>query len=129
MAEHRELVHKIGVTSGSVESRLSGAERDATCQLARVEVVASYEQHNLNPGKAGETVSTASIASAQLDLPINHQFGHPVRPREWFLEPLPVIDEAVRAQRGRINLRSRLLPGHCPTGAPDLTVPFILPTP
>jgi hypothetical protein len=31
-----------------------------------------------------------------LDLTIQDRFGRPVRPREWFLVPLPVIDEAVR---------------------------------
>jgi hypothetical protein len=35
----------------------------------------------------------------QLDLTISDRFGHPVRPREWFLVPLQVIDEAV----GRIR--------------------------
>jgi len=36
------------------------------------------------------------FAPAQLDLTINDRFGHPVRPREWFLVPLHVIDEAVK---------------------------------
>jgi hypothetical protein len=36
------------------------------------------------------------FAPAQLDLTIQDRFGRPVRPREWFLVPLPVIDEAVR---------------------------------
>ena len=33
---------------------------------------------------------------AQLDLVIHDRFGHPVKPREWFLVPLPAIDEAVQ---------------------------------
>ncbi|MEN2976696.1 GIY-YIG nuclease family protein [Tistrella sp. 25B02-3] len=39
------------------------------------------------------------FAPAQLDLTIADRFGNPVRPREWFLVPLPVIDDAV----GRIR--------------------------
>jgi hypothetical protein len=35
----------------------------------------------------------------QLDLTIPDRFGHPVRPQEWFLVPLPVIDEAVQRIR------------------------------
>jgi hypothetical protein len=35
------------------------------------------------------------LAPAQLDLEIKDRFGHPVKPREWFLVPLSVIDEAV----------------------------------
>jgi hypothetical protein len=32
-------------------------------------------------------------------LTIEDRFGHPVKPREWFLVPLHVIDEAVRCIR------------------------------
>jgi hypothetical protein len=48
VAEHRELIHKIGVTGGKVESRIVGADKDATYLLADVEVVATYKLHNLN---------------------------------------------------------------------------------
>jgi hypothetical protein len=43
VAEHRDVVHKIGVTSGSVETRISGAEKSSTYLLAGVDVVATYE--------------------------------------------------------------------------------------
>jgi len=36
------------------------------------------------------------FGAAQLDLTIEDRFGHPVKPREWFLVPLHIIDEAVR---------------------------------
>jgi hypothetical protein len=36
------------------------------------------------------------FALAQRDLTIHDRFGHPVKPKEWFLVPLHVIDEAVR---------------------------------
>ena len=39
VAEHRELIHKIGVTGGKVESRIANAAHDATYLLADVEVV------------------------------------------------------------------------------------------
>jgi SIR2-like domain len=39
------------------------------------------------------------FAPAQLDLTIEDRFGYPVRPREWFLVPLHVIDEAVQRIR------------------------------
>jgi len=32
---------------------------------------------------------------ARLDLTIHDRFGNPVKPKEWFLVPLSVIDEAV----------------------------------
>lgn len=95
IAEHRELIHKIGVTGGKVETRISGAENDATYLLAGVEVVATYKLHNLNRTKL-EKLFHHLFGAVQLDLTIEDRFGHPVRPREWFLVPLHVIDEVVQ---------------------------------
>ena len=95
IAEHRELIHKIGVTGGDVETRIAGAEKDATYLLAGVEVVATYKLGNLNRVRL-ENLFHRLFASAQIDLTIEDRFGHPVKPREWFLVPLQVIDEAVQ---------------------------------
>lgn len=98
VAEHRELIHKIGVTGGKVETRIAGAENDATYLLADVEVVATYKLHNLNRTRL-ENIFHRLFGAAQLDLTIADRFGHPVKPREWFLVPLHVIDEAVQRIR------------------------------
>jgi len=103
VAEHRELIHKIGVTGGKVETRIANAEKDATYLLADVEVVATYKLHNLNRTKL-ENIFHRLFGAAQLDLTIEDRFGNPVKPREWFLVPLHVIDEAVqRIQDGSIT--------------------------
>jgi hypothetical protein len=94
VAEHRELIHKIGVTGGKVETRIAGADKDATYLLAEVEVVATYKLHNLNRSKL-EGIFHKLFGAAQLDLTIEDRFGNPVKPREWFLVPLHVIDESV----------------------------------
>jgi len=98
VAEHRQLIHKIGVTGGKVETRIAGAEKDATYLLAEVEVVATYKLSNLNRKKL-ENLFHRVFAAAQLDLTIQDRFGHPVKPREWFLVPLQVIDETVERIR------------------------------
>lgn len=98
VADHRELIHKIGVTGGQVATRISGAEKDATYLLADVEVVATYKLHNLNRVRL-ENIFHRLFGAAQLDLTIEDRFGHPVKPREWFLVPLHVIDEAVQRIR------------------------------
>ncbi|TCS32914.1 T5orf172 domain-containing protein [Paucimonas lemoignei] len=98
IAEHRELIHKIGVTGGSVESRIVGAEKDATYLLAGVEVVAAYKLHNLNRTRL-EKIFHRLFGAVQLDLTIEDRFGNPVKPKEWFLVPLHVIDEAVQRIR------------------------------
>lgn len=98
VTEHRELIHKIGVTGGKVETRIANAEKDATYLLADVEVVATYKLHNLNRISL-ENLFHRIFAGAQLDLTIDDRFGNPVKPREWFLVPLSVIDEAVHRIR------------------------------
>ena len=98
VAAHRELIHKIGVTGGKVETRIAGAEKDATYLLAAVEVVATYKLHNLNRTRL-EHIFHRLFGAAQLDLTIDDRFGNPVKPREWFLVPLQVIDEAVQRIR------------------------------
>lgn len=100
VAEHREVVHKIGVTSGPVESRISGAEKSSTYLLADVDVVATYKVYGVNCQKL-ESLLHKVFAAAQLDLTIQDRFGHMVRPREWFVLPLAVINEAVERIRDR----------------------------
>lgn len=94
VAEHRALIHKIGVTGGKVETRIADAENDATYLLAKVEVVAEYKLHNLSRTKM-ENIFHRLFGAVQLDLMIEDRFGKPVKPREWFVVPLHVIDEAV----------------------------------
>ena len=98
VAEHRKLIHKIGVTGGKVETRIANAAHDATYLLAEVEVIATYKLADINRTKL-EGVFHRIFAPAQLDLTIQDRFGHPVRPRDWFLVPLHVIDEAVERIR------------------------------
>ncbi|MFC0307663.1 GIY-YIG nuclease family protein [Rhizorhabdus histidinilytica] len=101
IAAHRDLIHKIGVTGGSVEARISNAARDATYLFADVEVIATYSLYNINRAKL-EALIHRVFATAQVDLTI--QLGSPVKPREWFLAPLAVIDEAVaRIRDGTIT--------------------------
>ncbi|MEY4429566.1 MAG: hypothetical protein RLZZ182_2255 [Pseudomonadota bacterium] len=95
VAAHRELIHKIGVTGGKVETRIAGADKDATYLLADVEVVATYKLHNLNRVKL-EAIFHRLFGAAQIDLTIEDRFGHPVKPREWFLVPLHAVDEAMQ---------------------------------
>lgn len=94
IAENREVVHKIGVTSGKIETRLANAKLDATFLLADVEVIATYKLSGINRGKL-EKILHRVFQAAQIDLSIEDRFGNPVRPREWFLVPLPVIDQAI----------------------------------
>lgn len=92
--EHREVIHKIGVTGGSVEKRIANAKLDPTFLMANVKVVATYELYNINRKKL-ENLFHRIFESARLEIEIMDRFGQPVMPREWFLLPFLVIDEAV----------------------------------
>lgn len=98
VAQNREMIHKIGVTGSSVETRLANAEHEATYLLAKVEVVATYKLAAINRTRM-ENLLHKLFAPARLDITIPDRFGHPVQPEEWFLVPLFVIDEAI----GRIK--------------------------
>lgn len=92
--EHREVLHKIGVTSGDIKKRLINVKNDPTFLLADVEVVATYKLSNINRVKL-ENLIHKFFEPAKLNIEIKDRFGKPVTPREWFLISLPVIDELV----------------------------------
>lgn len=98
VAQHRHLIHKIGVTGGRVETRIANAEQEATYLLAKVEVVATYKLAGINRTRM-EALFHKLFATCRLEITINDRFSRPVQPEEWFLVPLFVVDEAV----GRIK--------------------------
>lgn len=109
VAEHRVIMHKIGVTSGAVETRIAGAEKSSTYLLAGVEVAATYKVYGVNCQKL-ENLLHKVFSAAQINLSIPDRFGHMVKPREWFLVPLNVIDDAVQKIRDRSILEYRYDP-------------------
>jgi len=98
IAENRELVHKIGVTGGSVEKRIANAKLESTFMMADVEVVATFELYNINRTKL-ENLIHRIFAPVRLDIEIKGRFGHPIVPHEWFLVPLYAIYDAVEKIR------------------------------
>lgn len=95
IAAQRDILHKIGVTSGNVVRRIDNASLDPTFLLADVEIVATYKLSNINRTKL-ENLIHRIFDPVRLNIEIKDRFGNPVVPREWFLVPLFVIDEAVR---------------------------------
>lgn len=94
IAAHRDLIHKIGITGGSVEARIAGAADDATYLLADVDIVATYKLYDVHRSRL-EALIHRALEAVRFDVEIPDRFGKPVRPREWFLVPLPVVDEIV----------------------------------
>ena len=92
--EHRNVIHKIGVTSGDIKKRLVNAKLDPTFLMADVDVVATYELSNVHRARLENLIHTF-FEPARLDITITDRFGNPIVPREWFLVPLHVIDDVI----------------------------------
>lgn len=92
--EHRDIIHKIGVTGNNIKKRLGNTKLDPTFLMAEVEIVATYELSNINRTKL-ENLIHRFFEQARLNIDIKDRFGNPVIPREWFLVPLFVIDDAI----------------------------------
>lgn len=124
---NRDLVHKIGVTGGDVAKRIINAKLDPTFLLADVEIVATYKLFNISRTKL-ENLIHRIFDPARLDIEIKDRFGNPVIPREWFLVPLFVIDDAVeKIKDGTITgyvydpTSARLVKRRTPSPLGDLT--------
>lgn len=91
---NRDLVHKIGVTNLDVEQRIAGARLQPTFLMADVEIVATYRLYNISRSRL-ENLIHRVFEPARLDIQVPDRFGRLVVPREWFLVPLFVVDEAV----------------------------------
>jgi hypothetical protein len=86
------------VTSGDIQKRIANAKLDPTFLMAEVEVVATYELSNINRVKL-ENLIHKFFEQTKLNIEIKDRFGKPIVPREWFLVPLFVIDEAIEKIR------------------------------
>ena len=98
IVNHRDYLHKIGVTTSDVKKRVSNAAKDATYLLADVEVVAEFTLYNMNL-QATEKLLHTFFREAQADIQIPDRFGNMVKPKEWFFLPLDIIKEAIKLLR------------------------------
>lgn len=94
VAQHRDYLHKIGVTTSEVKKRVANAAKDSTYLLAEVDVVAEFTLYNMNL-QATEKLLHTFFREAQADIQIPDRFGNMVKPKEWFFLPLGVIKEAI----------------------------------
>ena len=95
ITENRTVIHKIGVTGASdVKKRLANVKKDPTFLMADVEVVGTVKLSNINRVKL-EALLHRFFAEARLDLVLKDRFGEEIVPREWFVVPLQIIEEAL----------------------------------
>jgi hypothetical protein len=84
-------LYKIGFTTQPIETRLMDVEKDATFLCAKVQLRATYET-NFSPRKL-EQLLHQFFAHANLQVEV--VLGRPVMPKEWFVVPLDLVEEAV----------------------------------
>lgn len=80
----RHFLHKVGVTSQNVKRRVADARNDPTFLMAPVEIVATYELHNLERSKVENLLHRFFEPSRPSKLTITDRFGKTINPREWF---------------------------------------------
>jgi len=87
-------LYKIGVARHSVEDRIKNAKDEATYLMADVHLISKLTCYNLDAYKFEQLMHTF-FAAVCLDLEVADKNGFKTRPREWFVAPLDVIEEAV----------------------------------
>ncbi len=87
-------LYKIGFSRGPVEGRIKNALNEPTYLMARVKVEGVWECYNMKPNKLEGLLHTF-FGTACLDVQVAGPDGRYYTPREWFLAPLPIIEQAV----------------------------------
>lgn len=87
-------LYKIGFSRGPIEERIKNAAQEPTYLMAPVSILAAYQCFNLNPQKF-ELLLHKFFGNACLDIDIFNQNSQKSAPREWFIAPLDVIDQAI----------------------------------
>jgi hypothetical protein len=99
IAEIRNILLKIGVTTQDVRRRIADARNDPTFLLAPVEIVATYDLVNLSWRGVENLLHRFFDLARPRDLWITDRFGRKVYPREWFYVLPEHVSRAVQAIR------------------------------
>lgn len=93
----KEIKHlyKIGYSKVEVEERIKNANQDPTYLMADVSIVLAYKCYNMNPQKL-EQLMHNFFGKVCLNVDIHDNEGNRHTPREWFIAPLEIIDQAIR---------------------------------
>jgi hypothetical protein len=87
-------LYKIGFSSVPVKERIKNAKNEATYLYTDVQIVATYRCNNINANKL-ENLLHRFFAKACLDIDLFDDKGQRITPREWFVVPFDVLDEAI----------------------------------
>ena len=99
-------LYKIGFSTTSVKDRVKNANKQTTYLLADVEIVATYKCYNLNTHNF-ENLLHRFFGECCLNIDLYDENKKRITPREWFVVPLPVINEVIELiiSGGIVNYR------------------------
>ena len=93
--EDIENLFKIGFSRQPVQERIKKAATDPTFLMADVAPVTHFETFNLNPQQF-EKLIHRFFGKVCLNFDVVDETGKRFTPREWFIVPLPVIEQAIK---------------------------------
>ena len=86
-------LYKIGYAK-NINERLKGAEKQPTYLMASVDYVAGWKCYNMNPQKFEQLIHNF-FGSSCLEIDVFDARGRRHTPREWFIAPIEVIEQAI----------------------------------
>jgi len=87
-------LYKIGFTKQSVELRIKNASDQPTYLMADVKIITTYKCYNLDVSKL-ELLLHNFFGNACLNVNVFDKQGNIFSPREWFIAPIKIIEEAI----------------------------------
>lgn len=87
-------LYKIGFSKISVEERIKNSTQDPTYLMASVKIVTVFKCFNMNPQKLEQLLHNF-FGSSCLNVDVFDNEGRRHIPREWFIAPLEIIEQAI----------------------------------
>lgn len=85
---------KIGYSKTEVEERIKNAEKEPTYLMAQVSIQGAWKCFNMNPQKLEQLLHNF-FGNSCLELDVFDEKGKRHTPREWFIAPMEVIEQAI----------------------------------
>ncbi|MDD2345376.1 MAG: GIY-YIG nuclease family protein [Bacteroidales bacterium] len=89
-----QSLFKIGYSKTEVEERIKNAEKEPTYLMAPVSIHGAWKCFNMNPQKLEQLLHNF-FGNSCLELDVFDEKGKRHTPREWFIAPFEVIEQAI----------------------------------
>jgi hypothetical protein len=87
-------LYKVGYSKIDVEERIKNAEKEPTYLMAPVRIKGAWKCYNMNPQKLEQLLHNF-FGNSCLEIDVFDEKGKRHTPREWFIAPFEVIEQAI----------------------------------